>query len=69
MFRKPKKAFISYAHAKNIETAQGEVTNEPLPFVLKETVAVNKITVTEVGKSLVVAVGNDEAFINIEVKG
>lgn len=69
MFRKEKQAVITVEHQGNVKRATGIVSTEPLPIQLTNLVGVERISIVQSGKSIVVTAGNDESIINIEIKG
>lgn len=68
MFKKPKKAIITLETKGQIKQASGQVTGEPLPVQLSEPMTIDRLTIVQTGKAVVVTAGNDNEIINIEVR-
>lgn len=69
MFKKPKTAIISVEQNGEIKQATTNLTSEPQPVQLTVPVSVDKLTIAQTSKGIVIAAGNDNEIINIEVKG
>ncbi len=69
LFRRNKKAVITVEQGDGYKQASGQITGEPLPVQLTQPVTVERLAIVRTGNSIVISAGNDDAIINVEIKG